>query len=122
MLALQERVAQQFATQQQPAQQSSTADAARMWQQLLLGSTGYTSSQPQTVGRGLNANLIPNENLLQATGGNSLLDLSSVFGNLNGLAAASSLSAFGFQNQQQHPLYQNGICTWPQCSQVTLSY
>lgn len=141
MLALQERVAQQFAVQpslqQTPQQQSPTADAARMWQSLLFGSNTNTvgfgsSTQSSNVGRtgSTPSGSVPQNGNLSLTA-NPLLDLQSLLGNAGTAsslqAAASSLLGAGtglgglqsVYGQQQHPLYQHGVCSWPQCNQVT---
>lgn len=154
MLAFQERVTQQFALggnnqssalpQQpsistQPQLNSPSADAARMWQTLLLGaggSVGY-SSAPQSGRPTSNttpATTLPNGST--TTAGSSLLDLSSVLelsttlhaassllGGSNNLGATGVLGGFQagqFGQASQHPLYQHGLCVWPQCNQVNI--
>jgi hypothetical protein len=127
MLALEERVAQQFALggqTQQSQQQSPSTDTLRMWQNLLLGgTTSFPSAQQSGINRSGSVPItLPNG--ATNTTPNSLLNLSSVLGLSNNLQASSSL--FGgsnlFQPTQfgggQHPLYQQGMCIWLNCNTV----
>uniref|UniRef100_A0A7E4W408 Fork-head domain-containing protein n=1 Tax=Panagrellus redivivus TaxID=6233 RepID=A0A7E4W408_PANRE len=99
MMAIQERVAQQIAT----------APMDRLWNSILNigGSTTPTPGIPSP---------------LDLT---SLQGASSVGGfNLNSLNAllSATLPAPIPQTQSPHPLYQHGLCVWPQCNAPCESY
>lgn len=122
MLALEERVALGLSSQTQQItqsqQQSTSADTLRMWQNLLSGTGPFLSSQQS----GINRSTIPTT--LSNTTPNPLLNLSSFLGLSNNVQSTSSLFSSintGFQTNLisgQHPLYQQGMCLWPQCNQV----